>query len=78
MAKFYKTVFTFEVLSEKPIPDDMELGEIYFQTIQGDYSGKLKSRVETKLTGKEMAKALIDQESDPGFFQLDKNGRRSC
>jgi len=41
---------------------------------QGDCSGKVEETSSQCLSGKKVAKELIAQGSDPGFFQLDENG----
>jgi len=73
--KFFKTVIQIEILSEDaPVPDDMELADIAHEIVDGDWSGA-RTAVETKeLTGAEAAKALIDQGSDPAFFNLSDSG----
>ena len=72
--KFYRTVITIEVLSEDSIPIEMELSDILDEVFEGNFSKRELSEVETKLNGKQAAKALIEQDSDPEFFQLDENG----
>ena len=71
---FYRTRITLEVLHETPIPDGMELGEVYRETIEGHYSGFTAWQLPEILSGPEMAKALADQGSDPEFFELDEFG----
>ena len=66
----YETIFHLKVLHEDPIPDDMDLGEVYRQTITGDYSGAWEQ--ETNLiTDEECKSKLIEQGSDPSFFGYD-------
>ena len=72
--KFYKTVVKFTVLSEEPIPDGMSLENIAAQCMTGDWSMGDASQKETELNGKQAARALEKQGSDPGFFQLDEKG----
>lgn len=72
--KFYKTLITIEVLSEDPIPDDMNIAQIAFEASDGDYSMSDGMRIETVLTGKAAADALQEQGSDPGFFKLTDDG----
>lgn len=72
--KFYKTVLTYTVLSEKPIPDNLEMKDIMFECTDGFYSGATTGQKETVLNGKQAAKALEEQGSDPDFFQLDEKG----
>jgi hypothetical protein len=73
---FYKTKISFHVLSQEPIPDDMDIDTIYQECIDGEYSGDLEYEKEvSKLTGKQAAQELINQGSDPSFFQLDEKGK---
>ena len=71
--KYHRTVIQVEVLSEEPYEFE-NLGNLAYDIEEGDCSGSA-SIVEIKeLTGKQMAKALKSQGSDPEFFQLDKDG----
>ena len=72
--KYYKTTIAFSVLSEEPIPEQMNIDEIYQECIDGDYSGDLgfRSSVEV-LNEKEAAQELIKQGSDPSFFGIDES-----
>jgi hypothetical protein len=72
--KFYKTTITLEILSENPIADDMELEDIVNETIFGDMSGMHDITLVEVLNGKQMAEALINQDSDPMFFMLTEDG----
>lgn len=72
--KFYKTVIKFEVLSEEPIPDNVDYSQILFECKEGDYSMRELGEKQTVLNGKQAARALINQGSDPEFFQLNKDG----
>lgn len=80
--KFYKTIINVTVLSEEPIEASSvggvgggcALSEIAYNITEGDMSGVLEIGETTTLNGKEAADALIEQSSDPEFFQLDANG----
>jgi hypothetical protein len=75
MKTYYKTKITFHVLSEEPIPEDMNLDQIWYECIEGKYSGDLDfEKKVTKLTGAQAAKELMKQGSDPEFFGIDENG----
>ena len=70
--KFYKTVFQIELLSEEPIsPDSLE--EIS-RLAEGDCSAKWGEKSHKTLNGKQAAKELQKQGSDPEFFMIDENG----
>lgn len=72
--KFYRTRFFVEVLSEEEIPAHMSLGEVMQECQDGDYSGD-SGHLNTKvLDGRQAAKALQKQGSDPGFFRLTAKG----
>ena len=71
MKTYYKTKITFNVLSQEPIPDDMNLDEIYRECVEGAYSGDLGFDSEvTELTANQVAQELIKQSSDPEFFGI--------
>jgi hypothetical protein len=72
--KFYKRRLTIEVLSEEPIPDGMEVESIIEEAKSGDYSMRIAEDTETELNGKQAARALLKQGSDPSFFQLTAKG----
>lgn len=68
---FYKTVVSFEVLSEDPIPSGMTIEQIAHEAAHGDYSmGNVRCN-ETELNEKEAAESLLDHGSDPMFFGID-------
>lgn len=73
--KFYKSVITFEILSEEPIPDDMKLMDIIHETIIGKYCGNMIAEDMSKeINSKEAAIRLSLSGSDTEFFKLDKAG----
>ena len=71
---FYKTTFVGEILSENPLPDSMDLKDALEEAENGSYSGDVKSQDSVQVNGKDMAKLLTDQRSDPAFFKLTENG----
>lgn len=73
MKKYHKTVFKVTVLSEEPFEYD-GIESIAYSITQGDCSGHTEEIKRQRLTGKQMAKELLNQGSDPEFFQLDKEG----
>ncbi len=73
--KFYRTVFQVEVLSESPI-GAVELDTLHHLITQGDCSGEVKTVSRKKMDGRQAAKALLKQGSDPGFFNLDHYGNQ--
>lgn len=72
--KFFKTIISFEVLSEEPIRD-MSLGDVLVECATGSFSGRPLDPVETILTGPEAAAALKQQGSDTAFFRLTDEGQ---
>ena len=72
--KFYRTVFQVEVLSESPI-GAVELDTLHHMITEGECSGDVKIMSRQKLDGKQAAKALLKQGSDPGLFNLDHHGK---
>ena len=75
--KFYRTSVTFIVLSEEPIPAWMDMGAIVTECENGEYVANYNIDTpdnQEVLTPKQMADALYEAGSDPGFFRLDDNG----
>lgn len=72
--KFYRTTFQVVVLSEEPIGPDESLKDVLRECVDGDYSGESSVAKVEEIDGKEMAKALIEQRSDPSFFGLNEDG----
>jgi hypothetical protein len=73
----YRTVFSFEVLSEEPLDTGTAFHEIVTETIQGDMSGNVQVVKQNEVvTGKRAAKLTIAQGSDPEFFGMDKDGNK--
>ncbi len=71
--RFYRKVITVTILAEDPIGDH-DLDTVHYQIKQGDWSGQVTHGETKQINGKQMAKALVRQGSDPGFFRLTKNG----
>ena len=72
--QFYKTVITYEVLSEETIPGHVDLEYIAKEAQEGRYVGRFLRTEEIPLSGAGMAVALTAAGSDPGFFMLDDAG----
>lgn len=72
--KFYRRIFHIEVLSEEHIPDDCDLDGIDANISAGPWSGKVTCDDEVEMDGAETAKRLIEQGSEPGFFDLTEDG----
>ena len=72
---FFKTVISIEVLSEDQIPEGMELENIVHECIDGGWSLRTLKYIEKSLNGKQAARALLNQGSDPSFFQLTNDGK---
>jgi len=71
--KFYRTVYTFEMLTEEP-PESMSLESIAYETTEGHASGMFLETDTREVTGRDMAELLQSQGSDPEFFQLTEDG----
>ena len=73
--KFYRTVFTYEVLTEEPITNETwTLAQINSMCYEGHASGHFLDTKEEVLDGPATANKLAEQGSDPEFFGLDENG----
>ncbi len=70
---FYKTIIEVTVLSEEPL-QPMSLGELSYETMEGELSAQMETKEEIPITSLEAAIALKEQGSDPEFFQLDDEG----
>jgi hypothetical protein len=70
---FRKSTVTLTVLSQASI-EGWELGTVLRECEEGDCVLASTGFNEQPLTGKEMADALYDAASDPGFFRLDDDG----
>lgn len=71
---FHKYVFKLEVLSEEELPEDLELSELAQAVEFGECSGRRLDTEHEELDGPTTAKALIEQGSDPEFFDLTEDG----
>lgn len=65
--KFYKTVFTVTVLSDKPV-NHREIRDIADEIETGDCSGDVKVEHVDTVTKRQMALELHRQNSDPTFL----------
>lgn len=74
MSKFFKTTLVVTVLSENEPCTTEDLGRIYHEIMDGNWSGQVKSDDGVEITAQAAAAALIEQGSDPEFFQLDAHG----
>lgn len=70
---FYRRVVYVTVLSEDPIQEG-DLANLHYHITEGHCSGQITYGPEKQVNGKNMAKALERQGSDPGFFNLTKHG----
>ena len=72
--KFYKQEIHVVILTEEPWDDTAELADIGYEVLEG--SDVLHSiAIETQeVDGVEMAKLLVEANSEPGFFMLTEDG----
>ena len=73
-AKFYRTVFHVEVLSNEPLVcDELSLTDVDYLITEGDCSGVIKCEPENEeVTREAMAVLLAAQGSDPAFLLGDE------
>jgi hypothetical protein len=71
--KFYRIEIQVVVISEEPVNFD-DLYGVHLAITEGDCSGRWRVNKRQKLNGKQTAKALRQQGSDPGFMRLDDAG----
>ena len=74
--KIYRTVFSFEVLSEEPINCSLSLSDLYEMTMEGHCSGRFIDNPihNEELMGMAAVEAIRNQGSDPEFFMMDDEG----
>jgi hypothetical protein len=70
---FFKTVVQIEILSENPF-EFISLTDLDCLISKGLVAGDVQIIEQDELTGKEAAAALIQQGTDPGFFNLTADG----
>jgi hypothetical protein len=70
---FHRTIIQVEVLSESPL-GPVDLDTLHHMITEGDCSGKLTTVLQEELNGKQAAEALLNQASDPSFFNLTEDG----
>lgn len=56
--KFYRTVYTVEILSEDPIPNEMDIAQVITEAVNGDYSMRAKETEREQCCGLRMAQLL--------------------
>lgn len=71
--KFYRTKIVVEVLSEELYRNE-DINVIAYDITHGDCSGIVNCVESKEIDGKTAATLLIEQGSDPEFFQLDDEG----
>lgn len=71
---FRRSVFTFEVLSEGPIPEGYSPNDILAEAGEGEFVGAWRSVGEERLDAKATVSALYRMGSEPAFFQLNDEG----
>ena len=67
MAKYYRTVITYEVLSQDPYSFS-DLAQTAYDVMEGDCSGMELNTTSEELTAQEMAERMDAQGSDWSFF----------
>jgi len=72
--RFYRHVYSVEVLSEEPLPENIDLDSLHYQITEGECSGIRLGMTTETVDGPTMAKLLQGQGSDPEFFSLDADG----
>lgn len=75
MKKFFKTVVQVTILSEDEPCVTTDLTAIECGITSDGWSGQVEIVKTTELTAPEVAKALMEQGSDPEFFGVDENGK---
>lgn len=78
VSRFRKVVVVTEILIDDPDIDIsmMSPTDVIHEIEDGGFSGVHKIVSDKRIPAIQMAQELIKQGSDPGFFNLDKNGKR--
>ena len=71
---FYRRLITVEVLSEKPVNEEINLECLHDVITTGDCSGQVTWGENEEIDGPTCAQRLIAQNSEPGFFNLTEAG----
>ena len=74
MSRFFKTIFTVEILSERHPCDNWQLIDVIEEANIGSFSSRTLDTSVTELSPQAAANALIEHGSTPEFFQLDDDG----
>lgn len=74
--KFHKYTFQVTVLTDEPLPEHLDLQDICERADSLPLVMDYTSEVAT-LTPKQMADALHEARSEPGFFELDDDGNEA-
>lgn len=72
--KFYKKTIVIEVLSEDTPFDFTNMESLGWALTSVDLSGSVVKEEVQELSGEQAATALLEQGSDPEFFNIDKDG----
>ena len=67
----YETTITLRVLHQEPIPDDMTIGDIYREGIEGDYSMDYDQDTQA-IDDATCKRRLEEQGTDISFFYPDE------
>jgi hypothetical protein len=69
--RFFKTIFTYEVLTEDVSIEYDDINSVVYECRQGDAVGTITNVETEELSAEEMAKALSEAGSEPAFFELE-------
>lgn len=72
--EFHRTLFTFEVLSEGPIPEAWRPASIIHEAEEGEFVGVWETVADCKLGARATVSALYRMGSEPAFFELTDDG----
>jgi hypothetical protein len=72
--EFYETAITIKVLSDRPLDND-DLSSIIEDADSGDLVLTIKKQFGKQISSKKMVHQLYEFGSEPGFMQLDDNGK---
>lgn len=79
MDKFRKLTFTVELLvnNDDIDADELTLRDMAYEMTEGGAVGRVSLKSDTTITKKKMVAALYEFGSDPSFFYLADDGKRT-
>jgi len=75
MKNIHRTVYLVEVFSDEEIPAGTPLMQVAKSIDDGDNIGRVRQVSSEPINAEEAARIMEDAGMDPGFFQMDAQGK---